>query len=176
MNIKGYEFKPVIIKDSYNRRAVQYKNKIITLLKHFGITDDDIEIELEPMAMKKVQASVSWYMWDDHLFYSFNEFKFAENLAMIEKVLEHFVNLLVEKKITPEEFLNTFTEEDDIHKKRKEAREILGVDKNSTDYDEINKQYRKLSRKHHPDMPDGNAEEFQKINKAHKILKKEFNK
>ena len=49
---------------------------------------------------------------------------------------------------------------------------ILGVDKNASD-DEIKKAYRKLARKHHPDVNPNDAEaqkKFQQINEANEVL------
>ena len=49
---------------------------------------------------------------------------------------------------------------------------ILGVDKNAT-ADEIKKAYRKLARKHHPDLNPNNPEAsklFQQINEANEVL------
>lgn len=49
---------------------------------------------------------------------------------------------------------------------------ILGLDKSATDED-IKKAYRKLARKHHPDLNPGNAEaqkKFQQINEANEVL------
>lgn len=173
--IKGHEFDPVIVRDSYNRRALQYQNKIITCLKKFKLTKDDIEIPMEPMAMKRAQASVSWYALGEHLFFSYNKSKFVENLAMIVKVIEYFVQLLENDVITQEEFIALFVEEPDILEQRKEARELLGVEEDSTDFETMHKNYKKLSKEHHPDMPNGDTETFKKLNHAHKMLKREFN-
>src|SRR5258705_3643605 len=49
---------------------------------------------------------------------------------------------------------------------------ILGVDKNASD-DEIKKAYRKLARKHHPDLNPNDKEahkKFQQINEANEVL------
>lgn len=37
---------------------------------------------------------------------------------------------------------------------------------------DLKKKYLELSKKYHPDMPDGDIEKFQQINKAYKILDK----
>ena len=176
VNIKGYNFKQITIRDSYNRRALQYKNKIISYLKNFGLTEDDVDVPLESVTMRKAQASASWYMWDEHLFFSYNgSTKFVENLAMVAQVIKYFIDLLSEDKITQEEFLKLFVEDNDIIEQRKNAREILGVEESSTDFETMHKNYKNLSKEHHPDMPNGNTEKFKKINSAHKILKRELN-
>ncbi len=175
VNIKGYELKEITIRDSYDRRAVQFKNKIISYLKVFDLTDDDIEIPLEKVSMKKAQASVSWYMWDEHLFYSYNgASKFVENLGMVAQVIEHFISLYADEKITKEEFLEIFVEDKDIIEQRKKARTVLGVEEDSIDFETMHKNYKKLSKEHHPDMPGGSTEKFKEINKAHKMLKREL--
>ncbi len=51
----------------------------------------------------------------------------------------------------------------------KEASHTLGLIGIET-RDEIKKKYLKLSKKHHPDMTDGDSELFQKINSAYKLL------
>lgn len=175
VNIKGQDFKEIAVRDAYNRRALHFKNEIMTSLKTLGIIDDDIEVPLESLAMRKAPASVSWYVWDRHLFFSYHcSSKFAENLGMVAQVIDHFVKQVTENSISPESFLKLFEEDQDILKQRKSAREILGVEKDSFDFDIMHQKFKKLSKAHHPDMSDGNTEQFQKINNAHKILKKEL--
>ena len=175
VTIKGHEFRQITITNSYDRRAMQYRNKIISTLKSIGLTEDDMDIPLETRAMKKEQASVAWYMWDDHLFFSYNKCsKFVENLAMVSVVIDYFINLVNERQLTPEEFIKMFAEDEDIIKKRKEAREVLGVEEKSNDFSVIHKNFKKLSKELHPDMPAGDTERFKKINVAHKILKREL--
>jgi hypothetical protein len=173
--INGEEFREIKIKDSYNRRALQFKNNIIKSLKVFGLTEDDVEVPLEKIPMKKAQAMASWWMIDDHFFFSYNgAAKFVENLAMVAKVIEHFAYLLEENKITKEKFKELFAEDQDILKQRKKARTVLGVEEHEGDFDLIHKNYKKLAREHHPDMPGGNAEKFKDVNNAHKLLRKEL--
>jgi hypothetical protein len=176
VNIKGHDFKQITIHGPYNRRSLQCKNKIVNSLKNVGLTEDDIDIPLEGITIRKVQASASWYMWDKHLFFSYNRStKFVENLAMVEQVIGHFLNLLIEDEITPEEFLKLFMEDEDIIEQRKIAREVLCVEEDSTDFETMHKNYKKLSKEHHPDMPNGCTEKFKEINTAHQILKNELN-
>lgn len=173
--IQGYDFRQIKVKDSYHRRAEQYKNKIITLLRVFGLTEDDIDVPLERIPMKKAEARASWYMWHDHLFFSYNgSDKFVENLAMVAQVIEKFINLLVEQEITKEEFLKIFAEDIDIAEQRKDARKTLGLEEDLMDFDIMRRKYKQLSKELHPDMPNGDTERFKQINRAHKILQKEF--
>ncbi|MBI5064677.1 J domain-containing protein [Candidatus Woesearchaeota archaeon] len=75
---------------------------------------------------------------------------------------------------TFEEFISAFTEDDDVEKSRIEAREILGIEKDVTDFEVIDAKFKELAKKAHPDMPTGNTEQFKKINHAHKILRREL--
>ena len=176
VTIKGYEFKKVTVRDSYNRRALKYKNNIINYFKNVEVIEDDVDVPMESMAMRRAQASVSWYMWDYHFFYCYNNdtSKFVENLGMVAQVIEHFLNLLSEGKISQDEFIKEFEEDHDIIKQRKDARKVLGVEEDSTDFEKMHQNYKKLAKAHHPDMSGGDTEKFQEINKAHKILKKEL--
>jgi hypothetical protein len=175
VNIKGIEFKQIIITNSFNRRSIQYQNKIIETLKKLNIHEDDIEIPIEKIAISKAQASISWYYSNDHLFFSYNQSsKFVDNLAMLSQVISYYTDQLISKKITKREFIEIFSEDHDIIKKRKHARQILEIDDHITDFNIIHKKYKSLAKQHHPDMPGGNNEIFKQINIAHKILKKEL--
>ncbi len=175
ITIKGHEFEAVLAHDSFGRRAVQYKNKIINALSKIGLIADDTIIDLEPIAIKNVQASATWYTEGYRMYYSYQSAKkYVDNLYVVYKVIELEVADLLAGKKTFEEFLSNFTEEEDVEKMRKEARETLGIEPNVLDMDIIDKKYKDLAKKHHPDKDEGNIEIFKKINNAHKILKREL--
>ncbi|MBS3139163.1 hypothetical protein J4207_05660 [Candidatus Woesearchaeota archaeon] len=77
--IKGNEFQMLVIRDSFQRRAVQFKNNIITTLRKIGLTEDDVDIELEPVAIKRALASASWYFNGHYLHYSYQKARFIEH-------------------------------------------------------------------------------------------------
>jgi hypothetical protein len=175
IKVKGHEFAALTIRDSFDRRALQFKNKIIETLRRIGLTEDDVDIDLENAAVRNAPASVSWYFCDHHLYYSYKSApKYVENLYVVFKVIELEVDALVSEEKSPEEFIHDFSEDTDVKKKRKEAREILGVDENDTDLKSIDTKYKELAKKHHPDMSDGDTEKFKQINHAHKILRREL--
>ena len=172
---KGHEFDAFKARDSFNRRAVQFRNNIINTLGKIGLKEDDIEIPMEASAMKKAPASASWYLDGHHLYYSYvASGKFVENLYAVSKVIELEVNALLNKKKTSAEFISEFSEDINIEDKRKEAREVLGLAHDDLDLEAINKKYKILAKEHHPDMPNGSAEKFKEINHAHKTLKREL--
>lgn len=172
---KGHEFDAFIVKDAFNRRATLFKNNIIQSLKNLGITQDQIDIKLEPSAIRKAPASVSWYFENKHLHYSNNSMnKYVENLYVVFKVIDLEINALLEGRITLEEFISEFTEDIDVAKKRKEARVTLGLDPSVNDVKVIDKAYKDLAKKLHPDSDNGDTEKFKEVNNAHKILKREL--
>ncbi|MDP3990355.1 MAG: J domain-containing protein [archaeon] len=174
ITVKGHEFNELLVRDSYDRRALLYRNNIVESLKKAGIIEDDIDVPVQKVARLRGHASASWYFDDRYMYFSYKlSNKFVENLYVVSKVIEMEVNSLLNKEITPEEFVQHFYEERDVEDKYKEAREILGVDKDCLDLDLINKNYKELAKKHHPDAG-GDAEMFKKINNAHKMLKREL--
>ncbi len=172
---KGYEFNFAPIRDSYDRRALQFKNSIIAALKKVGITEDDVDIELQPNARLAGQASARWYSEGYLMQYSHqSQPKYAENMCVVLKVIEREVDALLKGEKPFEDFITSFTEKKDIDKTRKEAREILGVEPNCLDMDIISKKYKLLARQYHPDMDGGDAEMFKKVSNAFNALKREL--
>ena len=175
MNIKGHEFEAIIVRDSFSRRAVQFQNRIIASIGRLGLTIDDIDIELEPNTLKKAPASVSWYLDGHHLHYSHSSMnKYVDNLYIVFKVIDLKINDLIEERMTLQEFIREFSEDTDVAEKRKEARTALGIDHDVNDLAVIDKAYKGLAKRHHPDAENGNTERFKEINRAHKILKREL--
>ncbi|MEK6849880.1 MAG: J domain-containing protein [Nanoarchaeota archaeon] len=175
LNIKGHEFAAPVVKDSFSRRAMHFKNMIITSLKQLGINADQVDVELQGIASRKVAASASWFRDGHRMHYSYNGAKsYAENLSVVWTVIALEVNDVISGKKSIQDFTGEFSEDEDVEKKRKAARETLGVKEDSLDLDEIDQKYKALAKKHHPDRPDGNAEEFKRVNEAHKILKREL--
>jgi len=175
ITIKGHEIQKIHIKDSCDRRALQIKNNIIKLLGNIGVIEDDVDVSLERIAIKRAPAHVSWYFDKQHLYFSYNSTgKFVENLAVIYKILELDIADLVEEKISIEEFIVKYREDHDIKEKRKLARETLGLEHDIIDMEVINKKYKDLAKEHHPDKEGGDTEKFKEINNAHKTLKREL--
>lgn len=173
--IKGHEIELPKINDSFNRRATQIENNIIAMLRSLGIERHSIDIPIPIIAQKKHPASISWYFQGRNLKYSYGLMpKFVENLAIIEKVLKLEVARLFSKEILVDDFVREFTEDDDLHEQRVEARKTLCVKSDEIDFEVITKNYKLLAKKYHPDMPGGDHECFQRINAAHKLLKKEL--
>lgn len=175
INIKGHKFTALVAQDSYSRRALKYKNNVVCILNKIGIIRDDIDIDIEPVAIKNIMASATWYYEGYKMYYSYKSAKnYVDNLYIVYKVIEFEVNDLLKGTITFQEFLSEFTEKDDVESMRKEAREILSIQPDVLDFNIINKRYKELAKKYHPDMAGGDAEMFKKINNAHKILKREL--
>jgi hypothetical protein len=175
VRIKGHEINPVIAKNSFDRRGLQYKNKIISNLRKLGLSEDDIEVPLERVAIKKAPASVTMWFESHRLFYSYSRGNtFVDNLYIVQKLIELEVEEVLNGLKTEQDFCLTFSEDKEVVEQRKEARELLGVAQNCVDMQEINQKYKLLAKKCHPDIPEGDHELFQKLNKAHKLLKREL--
>jgi len=169
---KGVDIVPT--RNTHNRRALLYQNKIRTVLKHLGCHPEDIEFSTEKLAMRKTEAWVNFYSEFEKCHISYNKLEnYADNMQAIAKLLEQEEKEINESKDTKENFFERYEEQGDVIKERIEARETLGVAVDCMDWKVIDKAYKDLSRTAHPDMG-GSVEEFKKINLAHKTLKKEL--
>ncbi|MFH1126774.1 MAG: J domain-containing protein [archaeon] len=144
-------------------------------MRRIGVNENDIDVPLENMAIKKAKASVTWYLSGHRMHYSHNQQqKFVDNLNVVFNVIDIETNQVLSKKKTLDQFIADFREDADVDKKRIEARDILGLDADMTDWETINKKYRDMAKESHPDTSNGDTESFKKLNNAHKILKREL--
>lgn len=175
LKIKGHEFNAIAARDSFNRRTLQFSNKIVDTLKRIGLTADDIDIPLESVAIKKAAASATWYFQGYRLHYSYNGTnRFVDNLYVVFMVISLEVDDLIKEQKTVDEFIHEFAEDDDVADQRKKARELLGVEEDSIDINHINKRYKFLAKECHPDMPNGDTEKFKDLNHSYSILLREL--
>ncbi|MDD4251366.1 MAG: molecular chaperone DnaJ [Candidatus ainarchaeum sp.] len=175
IKIKSHSITFIPAKDSFNRRSVIYKNKIVKALEQVGTKRDDIELDLDNNCGKQSKASITWYFNGHKLYYEVSSQKrFVDNLFLVSKVIENEIDFVLNEKKPIEEFVSEFVEEDDVHDERKEARKFFEVDLDHKDINEINRKYKLLAKDLHPDMPKGDVEKFKQLNHHHKILKREL--
>lgn len=173
IKIKGEEYSIVLTRDAFHRRSIQYGNSIIKELRRINVDEVDVSEETSPV--RKAPANVSWWVEGIHCHYTYNKMsKYADNLLVILRVIENYVNKVLEEVITLQEFIELFEEHDDHKDQKAEAREFFGLAKDDVNLDSINKKYRLLSKTLHPDMPSGDTEKFKELNKHHKVLKREL--
>ena len=174
VRIKGKDIPFKKITGSHDRRALQCRNTIYTELHRLGVPEDDIELKTQNFCFRKAPASVTWYMGHDLLYYSYAlADNYAENLQIVMKVIAVFVEEVIGERLSLRDFMKEFVEDGDIEEHRRMARETLGLEHHETDFATIDKRYKELARKHHPDMG-GDPEKFKTINRAHKILRREL--
>ncbi|MEI7961766.1 MAG: J domain-containing protein [archaeon] len=175
IKIKGHSIHLMPAKDSFNRRALQYKNKLISSLGRLGVSRDDVDLELGGYCGRESKAVATWYYWGHRMQYeSASQKKYVDNLGVVAHVIEKEVDLVLSDKKPLDEFIAEFVEDDDVNDERKDAREFFGLDETHKDINEINKRYKEMAKTLHPDMPTGDVEKFKKLNNAHKILKREL--
>ncbi|MFT4326327.1 MAG: J domain-containing protein [Candidatus Woesearchaeota archaeon] len=175
IKVKGHTIQTIAIKDSFSRRAQRFKTIIIQSLKEIGLTDDDVYIELEPVAIKKAPATAVWYLEGQRLQCDYNGCpKYVENLYVVSKIIECEIQQVLSEEKTIDEFIRDFVESYDVNEERKAARELLDVSEDETDLNIINKKYKTLAKNLHPDMESGDLEKFKALNHAHKVLKREL--
>ncbi len=175
VKVKNYEIELKTVTSGYDRKAVIYVNNIYESLKKIGIENFDVKVPTNVLGNKNIPAFAEWYFDGHHLQYRYGGCnRFIDNLYVISKVIDLEVNELLSKSKTVQDFIYDFTEEKDVKETRNNARELLGLDPKENNLEVINKKFKDLSRELHPDMPGGDLERFQAVNKAHKLLKKEL--
>ena len=175
IKLKGHDIQAAPVKDNFNRRALSYKNKLISSLGRLGVTRDDVDLELGGYCGREAKATAIWYFQGHRMQYeSTSQKKFVDNLSVVAQVIEKEVELVLSDKKPLEEFFAEFVEDVDVSDERKEAREFFGLPDDHKDIDEVNKKYKEMAKTLHPDMPTGDVEKFKKLNHAHKILKREL--
>lgn len=177
VSVKGHEIEVKITKTAYDRKAVLFANNIIDELKKLNITRDDIEIPTNILGNKDIPATIEFWSNGHYMRFSYSMTKrFIDNLYVILQLIKIEVSEVLSGKKQIEEFYHTFSQDEnrkEISNKLREAKITLGLNEEEKDVDLINKSYKQLARSHHPDLG-GDIHEFQKINKAHKLIKKEM--
>lgn len=174
LKIKGNEIEEPNFRDSFDRRAIKVQNGIFATLKQLGVDRDDARVSMEKNCRLKAKASAKWWFEGRNLKYTYNLLpKFIDNLYVVNEVLRIEVDKLLDDEITLDQFQREFEDKDGEEKELSNARKVLGVSAEETDFEVISKKYKDLAKKHHPDMG-GDHGEFQKINAAHKAIKKEL--
>ena len=175
--VKGHEIEVKITKSGYDRKAIQFVNNIVEELKKLNIPRDDVEIKTDIIGNKNLPATVEFWADGHYLRFSYSMAKrFIDNLYIIKELIKIEVNEVLSGKKDLIEFYHIFSEDGDrkqISKDLENAKLVLGLEENENNVETINIAYKKLARKNHPDLG-GNLEEFQKINKAHKLIKKQM--
>lgn len=175
ITIKGRDYTPVRVKDSFDRRALQFANSVTAKLYKLGLSENDVDITVERAAFRKIPAAATWYMGGHRCYYSCAVMNsYAENLALVAKVVDTEVQAVLDGAVPIEDFIRKFTEDEGVEEERKKAREILGVGEHEKDIEVINRAYKELAKEHHPDKHGGDDSEFKRINGAHKTLKREL--
>lgn len=175
--VKGHTIKIKVTKSAYDRKAVLFANNIVESLKKLKIPRDDVSIETRIQGNKNEPAVLEFWTQGHYLRFSFSRTKrFIDNLYIIKELIRIEVDEVISGKKSMHEFIETFTETSnrkEISKELKKAKETLGLLEDEKDLDKITLAYRTLAKKHHPDAG-GEMAEFQKINQAHKLIKKEM--
>ncbi len=166
------KFTPMI--GSLTRRTVQFENEIGASLKKLGVNPDQVDFAKVKLPMRRLPAHADWNQKFGYCYVSHSSQKrYIDNLHILVKLIEIEVAKVLSGEQSEEQFIGKFSEDIKILKKRKEARAVLGVSEDCIDMAEISKVFKQKAKSAHPDMG-GDAEEFKKLNEAHKILKKEL--
>ncbi len=171
---KQQSFSVSLPKDSFSRRAVQFENNLRSLFHALGLGEDDVDISQERLVIKNAPASVSWWVGDEHCLFSYDQCsRFVHNLAVVHTVLSHFLRQVLSEELSVQDFVSLFREDVDVASHREAARLFFGLEE-SFQMQDVNRQYKRLAKELHPDMPTGDGAKFKELNHHHKVLKREF--
>lgn len=174
-SVKGHQIEAKVTKAGYERKAVIFANNIVEELKKVGVARHQIDITTNILGNKNYPATIEFWGGGHYLRFSYAITKrFIDNLYIIMKLVELEVKEVLDGEKDLHGFYHTFTEDGnrkEIAKDIKEAKITLGLSEDETDIETIDKVYKKLARSSHPDLG-GSLEEFQAVNKAHKLIKK----
>ena len=68
LKVKGHFVNFIPTRASHNRKALQFKNKLINELIKLGTKRDDVEVEFNGFCGREDKACVTWY-FDGHKLY-----------------------------------------------------------------------------------------------------------
>lgn len=174
IKIKGYEFNDEPVKDATYRKGIQLQNQVKKNLTKIGIDEDQIDVSDVKVVIASKKAFVSWYFDGQHYYIGYSKKRYIDNLNLISQVIKKYCDELTQDKISIEDFLKAFKEEEDVEDLREKARNYFELEENFT-LTELDKKYKTLAKKYHPDMNNGDTEKFKELNVMHKTLKREFN-
>lgn len=88
VKIKGHDITFIPAKDNFNRRALQYKNKLISSLGELGVKRDQVDLELDGYCGRDSKASVTWFFEGHRMYYEVatqTRYIITLSLQLIEK-------------------------------------------------------------------------------------------
>ena len=175
--VNGHDIEIKMTKAACDRKSVLFANSIIDELRKLNVSRDDVEIDVSILGSKNLPAKVEFWVEGHYLRFSYSMAKrFIDNLYVIKELIRIEVNEVLTGNKEFSEFVQMFSADSgrkEIGKELRNAKTTLGIDENENDVMIINKAYKSLAKAHHPDMG-GSIEDFQKVNKAHKLIKKEM--
>ena len=159
---------------SHTRKLQQIQNNIVQTLVLVGVNPDDVEF-VKGFPIKKIPAQMTWYGHGYFCHVSCNKAgKLIDNFSVILGLLKEEVAEVSAGTLEVKAMFRKFEGENEVFDDQKAARKFFEIESDHFDFETIQKKYKKLSKTHHPDMPEGSEEKFKELNKHHKVLKKEL--
>ena len=165
IKVKGYEINFIPTISAIDRKAVLYCNNIIEEIKKIGLNQDYVEFLKCENSHRIELCKFSIYYENHKLIFSHNsQRRYIDNLFILSKLVEKEIQALLNNQITKQNLIDKYTQEKLEDDFRNKAIEILDLKKNNFDKETLNKNYKELAKKFHPDKEGGSVDEFKKIN------------